>query len=72
MGYQNQYEARRSRVAIQVCSKWARTDDWNDDQMLTVIAAADMTYTAEINDLDWEASALALLQADDKRENNKP
>lgn len=56
------YENRRSRVAVQVCSKWAATDDWTDEQMLQVRSAADVTYWHGITDLDWEAATLALLQ----------
>jgi hypothetical protein len=56
------YTNRRTRVAIQVCSKWARTDDWTDEQMLTVIAAADMAFRAGITDLDWEAATLHKLK----------
>jgi hypothetical protein len=56
------YDARRSRVAMQVVSRW-KGDDFADDDMLTVIAAADMTFRNGINDLDWEAATLASLEA---------
>jgi hypothetical protein len=56
------YTNRRSRVALQVCSKWIGTDDWSDEQMLAVVAAADMAFRTGINDLDWEDATFERLR----------
>ncbi len=57
------YTDRRERVVVQVMEKWTRglsiREDLEAELTQAARAAADMAYTSEINDLDWEAAALA-------------
>jgi hypothetical protein len=62
MNKRKTYGADRDRVATQVCTQWAG-DDYNDENLIDAIAAADMAFTADINDLDWEAATLARLSS---------
>lgn len=58
---ENAYQTRRSRIAMQVACRW-KGDDYGDDEMLTVIAAADMAFRTGTSDLDWEAATFAHLK----------
>lgn len=61
------HRRRRDRVAVQVWEKWTDggaglNGETEDETMLAVIAAADATFTAETNDLDWEAATMSHLE----------
>jgi hypothetical protein len=62
------YSNRRERVVAQVLEKWTRglsiREDIEAELAQACRAAADITYTSEINDLDWEAAALVMLRDD--------
>jgi GTP-dependent phosphoenolpyruvate carboxykinase len=65
------YTPRRERVVVQVLEKWTRgvalRADLEAEVTQAVRAAADMSFTSMINDMDWEAAALALLQQGDEQ-----
>jgi hypothetical protein len=61
----DRYTPRRERVVIQVLEKWTHgvliRSDLEAEMTQAVRAAADMSFTSKINDLDWEDATLALL-----------
>jgi hypothetical protein len=65
----DRYTPRRERVVVQVLEMWTRglliREDLEAELAQAARAAADMTFTSTINDMDWEAAALALLQQKD-------
>ena len=56
------YEERRERLVIQVVARWTRVD-YTEDELVNAAAraAANETYHAKINDLDWQAATLRRL-----------
>lgn len=56
------YAGRRERLLIQVVARWTGID-FNDDESINAMAlsAADATYHAKINDLDWQSATLRRL-----------
>ena len=60
--YREMYEARRERLLIHVVARWTG-EDYNDDELVNAAAraAANETYHAKINDLDWQAATLRRL-----------
>ncbi len=56
------YEERRERLLIQVVARWTGVD-FNEDAEVNAQAraAANATYHATINDLDWQSATLRRL-----------
>lgn len=56
------HAGRRERLLIQVVARWTGVD-FNDDPDVNAkaLAAANETYRAGINDLDWQAATLRRL-----------
>lgn len=52
---------RRARVAVQVLARLRPDDDPTDEDMEAAERAADVVFRDGINDLDWEAEVLRLL-----------
>ncbi len=56
------YDERRERLLIQVIARWTGVD-FNEDAEVNAQAraAANATYHATINDLDWQSATLRRL-----------